>query len=154
MVLIQIQIGDQVINVEKEIVDQSIFLKNMLEDLGESDVPISIPDHNVDFVTFNRIVDYFKNRPKDYKTEVVDRDDAWTKMNEYDKTFIGAFEVKDLTSITLACNFLDIKHLLEISCIRFAHLIKISSVEEIKKIFNLPDDLEEEKKTNVLDEID
>lgn len=147
--MVLIQIGDpgehEVLDVPRDIVEHSVTLKNMLEDCDDdSEDPIPIPEKNVSYETYKKIVEYYKNRPEGYKFEVIEVETAWLKLHEYDKTFISSFETKDLSFVTLAANYLETKDLLEVCCIRYAELIKQTNVEGIKKMFDIKDNLEPE----------
>jgi len=45
----------------------------------------------------------------------------------------------------LAANYLDIKGLLDLSCAKIASLMKGKTAEEIRKVFNIPNDFTPEE---------
>lgn len=114
MVKIKTQ-DNQVIELAQETAYKSVLLKNLVEDLGDSEEPI--PLQNVTSKTFNKVLEYF---------ELKEHEDYFAKM---DRDFL--FEV------ILAANFLDIEDLLDKACKKVADSLKDKSVEEIREILEI-----------------
>lgn len=73
-------------------------------------------------------------------------------VEPWDADFINLENLEDLFDIILAANYLDIKSLLELSCAKVATLIKGKSPEEIRKTFNILNDLTPEEEAQIREE--
>jgi S-phase kinase-associated protein 1 len=111
--------------VEENVAFQSELIKNMLEDLGESDPSSPIPLLNVDSIILEKVIEYADH----HKDNVVDK--------KWDTIFTESVDKNTLFGIILAANFLDMKNLLDIGCQTVADMIKGKSVDEIEEILGL-----------------
>ncbi|KAH2641999.1 hypothetical protein KXW54_002147 [Aspergillus fumigatus] len=112
------------ITVDRDVAERSILIKNMLEDLGESDEAIPIP--NVNEVVLKKTTD----------------------IDEWDQKFMQV-DQEMLFEIILAANYLDIKALLDVGCKTVANMIKGKSPEEIRKTFNIQNDFTPEEEDQI-----
>ena len=64
------------------------------------------------------------------------------KFNKYYYYFIKV-DQETLFNLILAANYLDIKGLLHVTCGKVADMMKNKTAEEIRKTFNIQNDLEE-----------
>ncbi|KAI9314687.1 putative negative regulator sulfur controller-3 [Zopfochytrium polystomum] len=144
--------------VERQIAERSILLKNMLEDVGETDTDsTAIPLPNVNAKTLTKVVEYCTHHKDDPPAAVEKEpyDPARTKpieMSDWDAKFID-LENDDLFEVILAANYLDIKALLELGCMAVAQRIKGKSVDEMRKIFNLEGVYSEEEEAQIKKEL-
>jgi S-phase kinase-associated protein 1 len=67
-----------------------------------------------------------------------------TDIEEWDQTFMQV-DQEMLFNIILAANYMDIKALLDVGCKTVANTIKGKSPEEIRKTFNIQNDLTPEE---------
>lgn len=130
-------IDEQLVSVDKELLQESLLLSNMLEDLGDQSFDSeTIPLQNT-FCTLNNMNIIFQYlQTKD------------------DKPFYD-MEPVDLLHIIQAANYLDIKNLFELTCKIIAqNKIKHMSIPEIKKLLDF-DNIEstEEEKKNIEEEL-
>ncbi|RDX53622.1 putative negative regulator sulfur controller-3 [Lentinus brumalis] len=134
--------------VDKEVVQMSVLLKNMIEDLGETDESIPIP--NVTSPVLTKVIEFCENHRTDAaRTDGpnVDGDDARMRtavVSDWDRQF---FDVdQDLMfEIIVAANYLDIKSLVDVGCKVVADMIKGKSPQEIRDLFDIVNDFSPEE---------
>jgi len=70
------------------------------------------------------------------------------ELSEWDQQFCTSLDQKTLFSVILAANFLDIKPLLDATCLHIALKLKSMTPEEIRKEYNITKEFtpEEEEK--------
>ncbi|KAH3732118.1 cytosolic glycoprotein FP21 [Pelomyxa schiedti] len=141
----------QVIEAPVEIAKMSVTIKNMLDDLGETNAPIPLP--NVTVKILNKVLEYctyhHANPSPDDKRDEKERrlDDIAPWDLEYTKV-----DQETLFQLILAANYLDIKPLLDLTCKTVALMMKGKTPAEIRKTFNIltptPEEEEEVRKAN------
>ncbi|KAH9816806.1 Skp1 family, dimerization domain-containing protein [Melampsora americana] len=135
--------------VEREVAIRSVLIKNMIEDVGESDNPIPLP--NVSASVLKKVIEWCEHHKKDPEPSAEDPDDARkraTEIGEWDTKFI-AVDQEMLFEIILAANYLDIKPLLDVGCKSVANMIKGKQPEEIRKLFNIVNDFTPEEEAQI-----
>lgn len=133
------------IEVEKKATEKSVLIKNMLEDIGDSDAPI--PLSNVNEKILLKVKEWLEYHKDDiYKDDYQDNKDL--EIDEWDKKFIDV-DQEMLFDIILAANYLDIKRLLDIGCKTVANMIKGKTAEEIRKTFNITNDFTPEEEDQI-----
>jgi S-phase kinase-associated protein 1 len=131
--------------VDKEVAEKSVLIKNMLEDIGDSDLPIPLP--NVNSNILKKVIEWCKK----YKDDHIIQDDQQnrnTDINEWDQKYMDV-DQETLFDIILASNYLDIKALLDIGCKTVANMIKGKSAEEIRRTFNIVNDFTPEEEAQI-----
>jgi S-phase kinase-associated protein 1 len=118
--------------VEEKVAFKSVLIKNMLEDLGESDPASPIPILNVDSIILEKVIEYATH----HKDNVEDK--------EWDSIFTDSVDKNTMFAIIMAANFLDMKDLLDTGCQTVANMIKGKSVDEIEEILGLENYFERE----------
>lgn len=138
---------DKEFTVPLEIANVSVTIKNMLEDIGETDSAIPLP--NVNALTLEKILDWCKYH-QEHPLPVLDEKDAMRTDNipPWDQDFLKLDQEK-LFNLILAANYLDIKPLLELSCKTVANMIKGKTPEEIRKTFNIKNDFTPEEEEEI-----
>lgn len=126
---------NQEFSIEKEIAIQSILLKNLIEDFGESDNTIPLP--NITGPIMQKVIEWCEY----HKNDCVENEE---KINEWDNNFVNV-DQETLFELILATNYLDIKPMLDMTCKNVANIIKGKSPEEIRKTFNINDFTPEEQ---------
>ncbi|KAI7828329.1 putative negative regulator sulfur controller-3 [Kickxella alabastrina] len=148
--LIKIQSSDgKEVQVEKAVAIQSILIKNLLEDLGENDAPIPLP--NVTGKVLDKVIEYCTHHVDDPPALNDDYEDAPKRSDDiapWDEKFI-AVDQELLFEILLASNYMDIKPLLDLGCKTVANMIRNKSAVEIRKMFNIVEDFTEEEKEQI-----
>jgi S-phase kinase-associated protein 1 len=133
-----------IIHLDENIAKRSEVLKQMLEDIPDSDEPIPIFDKSCELTTMNIIVAYLSKHQHFDDNKVVKEE-----RDKFDKDFI---KVEDdvLFNIILAANYLDIKSLLDLTCKTVADYIKqCKTTEEIRQRFNIVNDFTPEEEDEV-----
>jgi len=151
MVLLVTSDNEQFV-VDKEVAERSVLIKNMLEDVGESDQPIPLP--NVSSSVLKKVLEYcehHRGEPLPTAESEQSQDETrkrTTDISEWDQKFITV-DQEMLFEIILAANYLDIKPLLDVGCKTVANMIKGKTPEEIRKLFNIVNDFTPEEEAQI-----
>jgi len=140
---------NEAFTVDKEVAERSVLIKNMLEDVGESDAPIPLP--NVTSKVLKKVIEWCEHHRNDPAPAQDDQDDnrrRTTDIDEWDQKFMEV-DQEMLFEIILAANYLDIKPLLDVGCKTVANIIKGKSPEEIRKTFNIVNDFTPEEEAQI-----
>lgn len=138
--------------VDREVVERSVLIKNMLEDVGESEQAIPLP--NVSSSVMKKVLEYCEHhRGEPLPSADVDQSQDETRkrttdISEWDQKFITV-DQEMLFEIILAANYLDIKSLLDVGCKTVANMIKGKTPEEIRKTFNIKNDFNPQEEEQV-----
>ncbi|KAJ7733719.1 Skp1 family, dimerization domain-containing protein [Mycena olivaceomarginata] len=137
---------------EIPVVERSVLIRNMLEDLGVRDEPIPLP--NVSSSVLKKVLEYCEHHMSEPLPDA-DSDHSQdetrkrtTDISEWDQKFILVDEDM-LFEIILAANYLDIKQLLDVGCKTVANMIKGKTPEEIRKLFNIVNDFTPEEEAEI-----
>ncbi|KAK9813982.1 hypothetical protein WJX73_007845 [Symbiochloris irregularis] len=137
---------DQSFEVDKEVAYQSETVKNMIEDLNDETTNVPLP--NVSGRILAKVIEYCK-----YHADVKAKDGEKPAKSEDDvKNFDTEFVKVDqgtLFELILAANYLNIKNLLDLTCLTVANMIKGKTPEEIRKTFNIENDFTPEEEEEV-----
>ncbi|KAF2074358.1 hypothetical protein CYY_004334 [Polysphondylium violaceum] len=143
---------EKIYEVERDIACMSVTIKNMLEDIGDSDAPIPLP--NVTSTILEKVLEYCKHHHEHPSPQPEDKKDEkrLDDIPPYDRDFCKV-DQPTLFELILAANYLDIKALLDVTCKTVANMIRGKTPEEIRKIFNIkndftPDEEEQIRKEN------
>lgn len=141
---IRLQSSDeQEFRVERDIAEKSMLLKNILEDVGESDMAIPVP--NVTGPILQKVIEWCTHHRKDPPVTEDDTKERRTDdIGDWDLEFCKV-DQGTLFELILAANYLDIKPLLDLTCKTVANMIKGKSPEEIRKTFNIKNDFTPEE---------
>ncbi|OUM66424.1 hypothetical protein PIROE2DRAFT_40807 [Piromyces sp. E2] len=142
---------NQVFTVDKEIAEKSVLLHNMLEDVGESDNVIPLPNVTGDIL--KKVIEYceyHRNDPVETEEELDDISRSNTGIGNWDMKYLEGIESNEvLFDITLAANYMDIKPLLNLTCKHIANMIRGKKPEEIRAIFNIENDFTPEEEEQI-----
>mmetsp|Transcript_7052 Transcript_7052/g.30930 ORF Transcript_7052/g.30930 Transcript_7052/m.30930 type:complete len:154 (+) Transcript_7052:100-561(+) len=131
----------EAVQVAQEVAFKSETIKNMIEDTG-TEAPIPLP--NVSSKILQKVIEYCKHHSEKKEGE--------GNKEEEDKTFDAEFVKVDqatLFELILAANYLNIKSLLDLTCMTVANMIKGKTPEEIRKTFNIRNDFTPEEEEEV-----
>mmetsp|Transcript_21306 Transcript_21306/g.64111 ORF Transcript_21306/g.64111 Transcript_21306/m.64111 type:complete len:162 (+) Transcript_21306:183-668(+) len=134
--------------VEEAVALQSTTIKNLIEDSGK-DAPIPLP--NVTAKILAKVIEYCKYHVEAESTEG-GGEGANPKSDEDVKAWDTDFVKVDqgtLFELILAANFLNIKSLLDLTCLTVANMIKGKTPEEIRKTFSIVNDFTPEEEEEV-----
>ncbi|KAI9502129.1 hypothetical protein GGI25_003571 [Coemansia spiralis] len=150
-----------IITVEREVIEQSGTIRNILNDVGVSEEPIPLPTVSGPILT--KIVEYCTHHKDDISRrqprEVSNEDEsdsseaaiqrAIEQMDDFDHEFCR-IDQGTLFDIILAANFLDIQPLLDLAGYTVANMMKGKSVEEIRATFRVKNDFTPEEEERAL----
>ncbi|OAX82487.1 E3 ubiquitin ligase complex SCF subunit sconC [Emergomyces africanus] len=142
--------GGPGISVERSIIERSILIKNMLEDVGGS-IEDEIPIPNVNRAVLEKVIAWCTKHQGDPPSTGDEDNDSrrkTTDIDEWDQKFMQV-DQEMLFEIILAANYLDIKALLDIGCKTVANMIKGKSPEDIRKTFNIQNDFTPEEEAQI-----
>jgi len=138
-----------VLTVDKDVAERSVLIKNMLEDVGEVEEAIPIP--NVNEAVLKKVIEWCEHHKADPPSANDDESDSRKRssdIEEWDQKFMQV-DQEMLFEIILAANYLDIKPLLDVGCKTVANMIKGKSPEEIRKTFNIQNDFTPEEEEQI-----
>ena len=138
--------------VDLEVAQQSVILKNMIEDTGkQGEIPLS----NLKIDTLKKIIE-FCTHYKDAKMNPIEKplksNNLAEVVDEWYAKFIDLDKMDDIIDLVIAANYLDIDPLTELSCAKLASLIKGKSAEEIRKKFGIENDFTQEEEAQIREE--
>jgi len=141
---IKLQSSDgEVFEVDVEIAKASVTIKTMLEDLGmdEEDEEV-VPLPNVNSTILKKVIQwatYHKDDPPPPEDDE-NKEKRTDDISSWDADFLKV-DQGTLFELILAANYLDIKGLLDVTCKTVANMIKGKTPEEIRKTFNIKNDV-------------
>jgi len=141
---------EQEFEVERPIAEMSVTIKNMLEDIPESESDTAIPLPNVNGKIMAKVVEYCRYH-KDHPTPVSEEKKDEKRTDDiipWDLEFCKV-DQSTLFELILAANYLDIKPLLDLTCKTVANMMKGKTPEEIRKLFNIKNDFTPEEEEQV-----
>ncbi|KAG6762998.1 hypothetical protein D5086_018644 [Populus alba] len=131
--------------VEEAVAVESQTIKHMIEDdCAENDIPLPNVTSNI----LAMVIEYCKKHVE----ADADKDATITGNDEFLKGWDAEFVKVDkntLFELILAANYLNIKDLLDLTCQAAADLIKGKTPVEIRKIFNIKNDLTPEEELEI-----
>jgi len=128
--------------VSQEVAFKSETIKNMIEDTG-MDAPIPLP--NVSSKILAKVIEYCKHHVEAKKAEGAPSEED---TKNFDTEFVKVDQAT-LFELILAANYLNIKTLLDLTCMTVANMIKGKTPEEIRKTFNIKNDFTPEEEEEV-----
>ena len=144
MSTIKLQSSDgEIFPVEVEVAKQSITIKTMLDDLGlEEDDDEVVPLPNVNAAILKKVIQWATQHKEDPPLPEKDenKERRTDDISAWDSEFLKV-DQGTLFELILAANYLDMKGLLDITCKTVANMIKGKTPEEIRKTFNIKNDL-------------
>lgn len=109
-----------VLEVSKDIVVRSEFIRHMIEDCVEDELEINLLNSYCTLEIMNRIIEFMRMARDEYEDRLMELD------------------ILEVKRIAKACDFLDIKPLLEAACNVIVRLIKeCKSSEDLKERFKI-----------------
>lgn len=135
------------VEVERGIAECSIFIRDMLNDLGDSGESISIPD--TEGSVLRKVFEWCAHHQNDSSTSVPKDDHRIPNIGEWDHKFMAEFDSDMLHEIIRAANFLDIQLLLEIGCRTIADKIKGKTSAEMRRILKIEKDFTPDEEAEI-----
>lgn len=119
--------------IEKEVAIKSQTIKNLIEDVVDHD---GIPISEVTGMILAKVIEYCK---KHVEAESSDGNPSDDELKKWDTEFVKV-DKPTLFALISAANYLNIKSLLDLTCMTAANMIKDMTPEEIHNFFNIKDD--------------
>ncbi|KAF8758304.1 ubiquitin ligase [Rhizoctonia solani] len=118
-------------NVDKDVAERSVLIKNMLEDVGESDQPIPLP--NVSSSVLKKVLEYCEH----HRAEPLPTAETDNNADDPRKR-----QVSELANGTRSSSS-------DVGCKTVANMIKGKTPEEIRKLFNIVNDFTPEEEAQI-----
>lgn len=160
------------IGIEERISKKIGILENVLQSFqlfGSTDSPLEFPLSPLSSTIIIKIIDWLKERP-DSENQDNDNDDHseeeeealfgqeylnedyLLKLSPWDRNFFDRMDLELLVDITKGANFMNIPLLLDQCCRQLAKIISGMKPDELRRKFNLPNDLTKEEKDKIGEE--
>jgi len=160
MIVLQLEDNKQ-FNVEYNAIQMSILIKDMIEHNIEDEHVQIVPIPCMDEETLIHIIEYinfhWNNRAEKIPKPL--EQNLSTYLSEWDKQYLNTKLLKNgdekhhelLLKVIKGAHFLKIDDLLQLTCACHASMMINKTPEQIRALFNLPDDLTEEKKAKQIE---
>jgi len=126
---------EEVFKIKRSIAMALLTVKNIFEDLDSDEI---IPLPLVDSKTLTKVIEYATFRAKTEQQDIKDWERNYLNLSD-----------DDLFQLILAANYLDIKPLLDITCMKIANQIKGKTPEQIRTRFNIKNDFTPEEEAEI-----
>lgn len=149
---VKLQCEGEIIEVDLEVAQQSVILKNMIEDTGK-DGEIPLPNLKMDIL--KKIIEFcehYREKKLPPMEKPLRTSNLAEIVDEWYANFIDVEKMDDLIDVVVASNFQDIDPQIELSCAKLASLIKGKSAEEIRKKFGIENDFTPEEEAQIREE--
>jgi S-phase kinase-associated protein 1 len=112
-------------------------------DVSETQEAINLP--NIKGRELDKVIEYcaYHNRADEPDSGVSDND-----KKTWDENFVKV-DKEALFSLIMAANFLDVKSLLDLTCATVANMLKNKTPDEIRREFNIKNDLTPEEEEEI-----
>jgi S-phase kinase-associated protein 1 len=119
----------------------------LLDDLiiGEGGRGLSIPLSNVTGETFEKVLEFCRRR---HGLEARAPASSVVTDEEWDRRYLQIDQAA-LFELVSAADYLDIKDLLDVTCMQVARLIRGKTAEELRTLFNIKNDFTPEEETEI-----
>jgi S-phase kinase-associated protein 1 len=136
--------------VERDVIQMSGLVKDMLEEGDEEDEVPSIPVPNVDSKPLQKVIDYCQYHHKNPAEEIEKplKGKIEDVICDWDKKFLE-IDQSLLIELIMAANYLNIKDLLDLTCAKVASMIKGKSPEQIREMFGIENDFTPEEEAKI-----
>ncbi|KAK6201426.1 Skp1 family, dimerization domain-containing protein [Scheffersomyces amazonensis] len=141
--------------VEQRVAERSITIKSAIEFAGvdgltaDIEIPLLIEGK-----VLKKVVEWCEHykttkfpEPDENQVDVLSRPPVLTKWDN--KFFRLCFEQDMMFEIIMAANYLNINQLLHVGCTTVANMMKGNSTEQIRELFNVPNDFTPEEEAAI-----
>lgn len=149
IICLEIGKSKQKIEMTESVVRMCKTIANMLDDIDDTETVIPIT--NIEMDIFQKVKDYCEYY-KDKKIPSTEEEMLEFRIKpliDWDKDFVNV-PLSTLFGMIISANYLDINHMLNITCKAVAEMIKGKTPTEIKKVFGVEGDFTEEEKDQIL----
>lgn len=138
--------------VPRKAAEMSILLKNTFQDYSSDQ---AIPLEEVNEETLKLVIEYLNHYAGTPPTEIekpIKSNDIKDLTDKFSADFVDALSLESLVDLTSAANYMEIQPLLDLTCAKFASMVKDKNEDEIFKTFNITTAFTEEEKQQVIKE--
>jgi len=142
------------LNLSKKAAELSILLKSTIQDFDDEH-ELKVPLNDIDEKTANKVIEYLDHWSGSLPAEIekpLKSNDMKEVTDEWSANFVDSLEMEDLVDLTVAANFMEIQHLLDLTCAKIASMCKDKTEEEIFKTFGVTETFTEEEKAKIREE--
>lgn len=141
--------------VDRDVISVSITIKNMIEGLND-DSPIVLSEISND-AAIGKVIQYCEYIKRTGQELVLNKDTGLYAPKVYHKTdtdlewekkFVDV-DQSFLFEMILAANYLNIKQMIDLTCKTVADMIKGKTVEQIRTLFQIPNDFTPEQEAAI-----
>jgi hypothetical protein len=125
----------------------SVLISDMLEDSDEIDNTIPLQFSNIIIIKIIEYSNHFITDPHDSESLTNGKkigSDLSKYINEWYSNFIDV-DINFLGNLLYAADFLHIESLIELCCLKFAHILKEKDIIQLKEMFTVNESSIEEK---------
>jgi S-phase kinase-associated protein 1 len=132
-------------------------MSKLVQDSIDEDEDVSnaqIPLPNVKSIVLHKVIEFCEYYQKE-EMSAIQTPLKSAKLEDLVQPWYAQYVKVDqvmLFELVTAANFMDIKPLLDLTCLAVSVMIKGKSPEELRKIFNLPDEFTPEEEAQVREE--
>jgi len=158
-VTVRMMIDQETFDLPRNVASMMKTIKNIIDDAGDDqEIPIS----NVSSHTFARIVDLCKQRLRLQNLESEDDEETratiQASVDEWTRTFFQNYKlenVKELTQLINAANYLNCTEVFELACKHFASFCILKTPQQVRDMFGIQGDggFDEDEKKKVEQEL-
>lgn len=121
--------------VNEKVASMSVTVKNMIEDMDVHAIPLP----NVTSKTLSKVIEYCNKHVDEKESD---------ELKLWDKDYVKV-DKNMLFDLILAANYLDIRSLLDLTCLCIADMIKDYSVEQVRELFGIANDFTPEEEAEI-----
>lgn len=150
MTTIEIITKDEIsTKVSRDVMTQSLFIKDLLEDQEEQQVHLP----GVDSKILEKVIAYLTHHKDNKATELEKplKNKLEDSISKWDKEFLE-MDQPTLLEVIMAANYLNIKDLLELTCAKVADMIKGKTPQQIRDMFGIENDFTPEEEEKIREE--
>ena len=107
----------------------------------ENDAAVPLP--NVSAKILSKVIEFSK-----FQVQAKKENESEAKIKEFNNEFVKVDQAT-LFEIILAANYLNMKNLLDLTCMTVSNMMKGKTPEEIRKTFNIKNDFTQEEEEEV-----
>ncbi|XP_047325171.1 S-phase kinase-associated protein 1 homolog [Impatiens glandulifera] len=136
---------------EFSVSERTASMSKMLKSIIEEDWDDVIPIPNVDRKTLAIILTYCdrRSRPRDESDNDDESNNHDKLMDSLDSKFLSRLNREQLMNLTLAANYLEVTHLLQILLKKHVYNIKDLTVEGVRHYFDIQTDFSNEEEARI-----
>lgn len=152
--MVRFSTSDQkTVDVAEEVVRQSVLIKELLDDVGKENTLNVVPLPMVTSKIFEKIVEFMVHQSEKSNSGGDDDDDDSNKtLDDWEEDFFNTCDDDTLLELLSASNYLDFPLLVDFAAKTFAERLKGKTVQEMRDMLHVENDLTEEEIRTIQEE--